>query len=587
MPAKITNNLRILNANQFLNLFSVYPYNEWASGVAYAEGQVVKYETNKYIALGSGTSGNSPPTHSTGTASDDNIDWLFIEKNFGLNFFKNKIYIGIGKTQEWRPFLVVSPPNWVSAAYSINDVVIDATDSNYYIAITDHSGEITVPSADSTNWALMSWVSEGSYIEGDIIEYSTNYYIALQTHDTRVDTPDIDTDYWLEINSETPLIPENDFENMYRYLDNLVTVKKLSGNDVEYGIVRHDWVSGDVYDAFDPAIDDFNYNNSFYTITDDFGTKRIYKCLDNAGGASSTIMPTSESSNTIRTADGYLWKYMGRAGNDALESFISSNYFPVVYKTFDDGSGQWLAQQNAKKNSISNIKVVNGGTGYDGSTTITISAPDIGTDQATASIVLDNDSINYIELSNIGSGYINPPTVTIGGNIGNEDAVLEVVMAPKDGNGSNILKELNARYVIIQTEFQSDEGSFPAGDNYFPITGENDFRQISIMIDPYDWNSEVCNNTYYIGYEHNDFVDPTLFTTFNSVSSYVVGDYVIYDNLHWVCSTNHSGVWNSSNFTQLKEQLETGSGTLLYIDNSDVVTRASGQTEDIKIILKF
>lgn len=586
MPSKITNNLRILNANQFLNLFSTYQYNEWTSGVSYTEGDVIRYETNKYVAMNSGTSGSTPPTHTSGQQSDGNVTWLFVEVSFPLNFFKNNLYIGIGKSDAYRPYLVATPPNWSSGTYSINDVVIDTTDSNrYYIAITNHTGS-TAPSLDSTNWALMTWVSAASYTEGDIIEYNTNYYIALTTHTGETTTPNLDTINWLVITSETPINPENDFEHMYKYLDNIMAVKKLKGVDVQYAIERNDWVSGTVYDAFDPTIDDFNYSNQFYAIVDTLGTKRVYKCLDNYGGSASTVAPSSESTGTIRTSDGYLWKYMGRAGNDSLDNFISNNYFPVVYKTTDDSSSQWLVQQNAKSNSLSNIKVTAGGSGYDGTSTITVSAPDIGSDTATATVVLNGDAVDYIELTNVGSGYINTPTLTWGGN--GTGATAEVVMAPKDGNGANILKELNARYVVIQTEFASDEGTFPAGDNYFPVTGENDFRQIMIIIDPYDWNGNVCENDYFIGYEHNDWVDPTLFTTFSSSSSYSVGDKVIYNGLHWNCIVAHGpAAWNASHFEQLKEQLDTGTGTLLYIDNSDVVTRASGQTEDVKIVLKF
>ena len=586
MPSKITNNLRILNANQFLNLFSVYQYSEWVSGVSYTTGDVIRYETNKYIAMSTGVAGATPPTHTSGQASDGNVTWLFIETSFALNFFKNNLYMGIGKSTAWRAYLVASPPNYSSGTYAINDVVIDTTDSNrYYIAITNHTGS-TAPSADSTNWELMTWVSAASYTEGDIIEYSTLYYIALTTHSGVSTTPNLDSTNWLVIDSETPITPENDFDHMYKYLDNLMVVKKLKGTDVQYAIERNDWTTGTVYDAFDPTIDDFNYSNPFYAIVDTLGTKRVYKCLDNHGGDASTVAPSSESTGVIRTSDGYLWKYMGRAGNDALDDFISSNYFPVVYKVTDDGSGQYLAQQAAKTNSLSNIKVTAGGSGYDGTSTVTVSAPDIGSDTATASIVLTGDAIDYIELTNVGSGYINTPELTFGGS--GSGATAEVVMAPKDGNGSNILKELNARYVVVQTEFISDEGTFAYGDNYFPISGENDFRQIMILVDPYDWNNDVCTSDYFIGYEHNDWVDPTLFTAFSTGTAYSVGEYVTYNGLHYECTTIHpAGAWNASHFTQLKEQLDTGSGTLLYIDNSDVVTRTSGQTEDVKIILKF
>lgn len=57
------------------------------------------------------------------------------------------------------------------------------------------------------------------------------------------------------------------------------------------------------------------------------------------------------------------------------------------------------------------------GSGYvQGSTTVTISAPDVvGGVQATATAKVSNGAVISILPNNIGSGYLNPPTVTIGG----------------------------------------------------------------------------------------------------------------------------------------------------------------------------
>lgn len=39
-------------------------------------------------------------------------------------------------------------------------------------------------------------------------------------------------------------------------------------------------------------------------------------------------------------------------------------------------------------------------------------------------------------------------------------------------------------------------------------------------------------------------------TAFDSTASYAVGDYVVYDNVEYVCVTAHTGAWDASHFKQ-------------------------------------
>ena len=55
-----------------------------------------------------------------------------------------------------------------------------------------------------------------------------------------------------------------------------------------------------------------------------------------------------------------------------------------------------------------------GGSGYNGTTTITFSAPPSGT-RATGTPVLDGDHLVGVTITNRGSGYTSPPTITTGG----------------------------------------------------------------------------------------------------------------------------------------------------------------------------
>lgn len=603
MPSKITNNLRVLNVNQFMNMFSTYTYPEWTSGVTYSDGDVVRYNIQKYVAVDDGnggagnTAGANPPTHESGIVSDDNIDWQFVEYTYNLTFFENQLYIGIGKPVAWRPFLTTPIAAFSGvAAYSEDDVVTDA--GSHWQSLTDHSASATVPGSDATNWRLMDWsfTAIDDYAIGEIVEDggAPTFYMNM-TGDNTATAPASDTTNWVEIDDETPITPENDFHNMYRYLDNLISAKKVQGHEISYGIERFDWTNGAVYNAFDPKMDDFTYidadgnalNDSapFYVVTENLGTRRIYKCLDNAGDGTSTVEPSGESASAVRTVDGYLWQYMATV--EAQDNkFVASNYVPVKFKTFDDASTQWIAQSQAEKLSLSNIKVTNAGiSGYSDTDTVTITAPDLaGGTQAVATLSTTGGLIDYVSISNQGSGYLNAPTVTITSGTGDGSATFEVVMAPKDGNASNILKELNARYLIINEEFNDDE------DLYFPVTApDNEFRQIMLFVDPLNAvDATVCTEDLYLGYENPFYIEPSSVPAFAATTAYTAGDIVSNAGSNYMAKVDFtSGAsfnildWRPANM------ILPGSGTLLYIDNTDTVPRQAGQIEDVKIILKF
>ena len=439
MPAIIKSDIRVYNANQFLNAFTKTNYNTWVTGTSYNVGDIVINGSYKYIATSTGTSGATPPTHTSGSASDGGVTWLFVEVEYNTSFFLNNMYMAIGKVDAW-------------------------------------TGE------------------------------------------------------------PTPDTPLDDDANIYIDLANILSAKRISASDVSFAIVRNDWVSGMDIDQFDPTVESFGYTNPFYVYTDE---NRIYKCLSNNGGTQSTSKPTGTSLDPFITADGLVWKYMATVSGSQSIQFETNNYIPVELKLFDDGSNQWNTQQNAKKGSLSTIDVSNGGSGYN-TATVTIDAPPAGGTQATATAVIQGGVITSIQLTNIGVGYEETPNVAISGDGTGGAAV--AVLAVKNGHGENILTELNARYLVVNSRFDDTEGG------YFPITGENDFRQISLIVDPYDVNGDICSDPRYIGPVHDD--------------------------------------WDGSE-TSGKSELGKGTGRMLYVENLEPVVRASGQIEDIKIILKF
>jgi len=427
-----------------------------------------------------------------------------------LNAFDNKKY---------------SP--WVtSTSYSIGDQVFSG---NYkYIATSAGTSGVSAPAHTSgvVSDGGVDWLFVEAFTNLD--NFQNNVYIAIGRVDAW-DNPGV--------GGEDPIDPTDNPSTEFDTLARILSAKRLSSTNVKMAILRNEWdVTGStVYSEFDPTVEGYDYPTPFYVTADN----KIYKCLNNNGGAASTTQPTGTSSDPFTTpGDGYLWKFMGEIdAADALQ-FLTPTYAPVELKLSDDGSFQWAVQQNAKAGSVSTIKVTDGGSGYTNAT-VTIDPPTSGT-TATASAVIEGGVITAIQLTVIGEGYETTPSVAISGD--GSGATADAVLAPKEGHGANILTELDARYVIVNARFDDTEGG------YFPVTGESDFRQILIIADPKDVNGDLAEATRYIGPDHDD--------------------------------------WDGSE-TSGKSELERGSGTLLYTESIAPVTRTSGQVEDLKIALKF
>lgn len=68
--------------------------------------------------------------------------------------------------------------------------------------------------------------------------------------------------------------------------------------------------------------------------------------------------------------------------------------------------------------SVSAIAVTAGGSGYTSAPTVTISAPDVGSNTATATATISGDAVDAVTVTFAGAGYATAPTVTFSGGGG-------------------------------------------------------------------------------------------------------------------------------------------------------------------------
>src|SRR6056300_810871 len=141
----------------------------------------------------------------------------------------------------------------------------------------------------------------------------------------------------------SPLTPVDSVQDEFYYFDDLLAAKRVTSSDVSYVIPRRNWTTGTVYDYYRHDYGNritgttttqtadsgasVLYDATFYVMSSTFN---VYKCLDNNGGATSTVEPTGTSTSILSTADGYKWKYMYSLTAAQQTNFLSTDFMAVA-----------------------------------------------------------------------------------------------------------------------------------------------------------------------------------------------------------------------------------------------------------------
>lgn len=154
----------------------------------------------------------------------------------------------------------------------------------------------------------------------------------------------------------------NTYYDMY---DQMLFGKRLGKNDVRYMIKKNVWQSGSIYEPFNVETQDLD-SKKFYVVVQENNTQSqtvdysVFKCLNNAGGAPSTVSPkrseVTASDELYQTADGYQWKWMFTVPSAVYNKFATSLYIPIEANA--------NVQANAVSGSIEAYQVVDGGRDY-------------------------------------------------------------------------------------------------------------------------------------------------------------------------------------------------------------------------------
>ena len=432
-----------------------------------------------------------------------------------------------------------------------------------------------------------------------------------------------------------PLTPADSVQEEFYTFDDLLAAKKIASSDVSYVIPRRNWTTSTIYDYY--RHDYGNritgttttqtsytgasslYDTTFYVMSSAYN---VYKCLDNNSNAASTVEPTGTSTSVLTTADGYKWKYMYTLSATQQSNFLSTDFMAV--------STNATVSAAAVDGAVRIVKIKSAGSGGTDGTHTGVSIRGDGS-SGTATVTVSGGVVTAVTVTNVGSGYtfayIRNSDIVTAGATGLTGAELDVIIEPKGGHGYDAVKELGGFYVMLNTNFEGTESS-NTGD--FTVT--NDFRRICLIRDPYSAGSAASATTLR-GTKAIRFAASPAPGTFqvdeeiNQATTGAVGKVVEWDAtnriLHYIQTRfNDEGIDSNGNLTAFSganvvtgqtssatgtpsstgsetadnitftsgyaaSEIDADKGDIIYIENRAPITRASDQTENVKLIIEF
>src|SRR6056300_157213 len=423
--------------------------------------------------------------------------------------------------------------------------------------------------------------------------------------DSRTENEGLDT---------SPITPADSVDTEFYTFDDTLAAKKITSSDVSFVIPRRNWTSGTVYDIY----------------RHDYG-RRIT-------GTTTTQTSTSGASNLYDATfyvinsnnDVYKWKFMYSLTASEATNFLSTDFMHV--------STDSTVNAAAVNGALDTVKIKTAGSGYTisgGATSGTITAVPIRGDGSggVASVTLTSGAISAVSVTTAGTnytyGYIRNADIIAATNAGGtgSGAELDVIIPPKGGHGSNAVKELGGFYVMLNVNFEGVESG--SGSD---VTASNDFRRVCLIRDPDSGGSAASATTLRGTKAIRMAASPTpgTFTVdeeINQATTGAVGKVVEWDAtnriLYYIQTRfNDEGADSNGNLTAFStaavitgqsssatatpdtgftnnvngasftagysaSEIDADTGDVMYIENRAPITRATDQTENVKLVIEF
>ena len=458
------------------------------------------------------------------------------------------------------------------------------------------------------------------------------YYLAIGRPQAFATSTAGDSRTQFEGTDASPLTPTDSVSDEFYFFDDVIAAKRITSSDVSRVVPRRNWTTGTTYDIYRHDYGQYVKGSSSTTISANSGAtsladatfyvlssdNNVYKVIDNNGNSASTVEPTGTSTSILTTGDSYKWKYMYTLTASEQTNFLSTDFMHV--------STDSTVSSAAVDGAIDTILIKTAGSGGANGTHTGVAIRGDGS-SGVCSVTVAGGAVTAVTVTTAGSGYtfayVRNADIVSAGATSLSGAELDVIIPPKGGHGANAVEELGGHFVMMNTDFTGDEAS-NSGD----FTTQNDFRRVGLLLDPTTGGSAASATTLRGTKAVKLSGTPGSFTVdeeINQASTGAVGKVVEYDStnkiLYYIQTRfNDEGVDSNGNLTAfsganaITGQSSSASGTpdtstqtvdniafssgynsgeidadtdVLYQENRSPITRASDQTENIKLIVEF
>ena len=217
--------------------------------------------------------------------------------------------------------------------------------------------------------------------------------------------------------------------------------------------------------------------------------------------------------------------------------------------------------------------------------------------------VSTNGAVSKVTIDVTGTGYSYANAILYGSGTG---ANARVILTPKFGHGFNPAKELNASNVMVAERI----GSVDSTENGL-ISVDTSFRQYGLLRDPYKYG----NTSPVISSNANTVISQTTDITLIAGTNYNLNEFVYQgssaNNAFFYGFVNAQSA-NEVRLTRVRGEVSVGglligansgvnrtvvkldnpefepyTGDIMYVENVESITRADGQAENIKFVIRF
>jgi len=418
-----------------------------------------------------------------------------------------------------------------------------------------------------------------------------------------------------DANPDQPTQTQAYIKSVYK---NIFALKQVTSNNISPVVARFDWTSGVVYSYYSDTIDMFSqdqYGNPVLMFYVRNSFDQVFKCLWNANGAASTVMPsftpgTYGTNGIFQGVDGYKWKYMYTIDSGSKRSFMDSSWMPVpvgqntegpVFGSTITGAPDFTNQTGAWSGDIEVINVINGGSGYSNVTTPAITITGDGTGATAYATVSANGSISDIVVTNAGQNYTYA-TISITATTGTPATVVAPI-SPVGGHGFDPVSELGCNHVMFVCEFNGSESGY--------VPTDIEYRQVGLIINPTAKSTypNPANNSVYKAATQlttapgfgNYNLDEVVYQGSSLTSANFVGTVLDFDSANNVLSvinttgtpTTNSPIFGNNSgaartlLVVTQPDILLPSGYMSYIENRPAIQRSPSGIEQIKFVLGY